>query len=277
MIHGYTEIGSSAFSGLGLAADRVIGNYTVLADGQRVTRLLAYIDGHGPTAGDMAVRGVLYTAAGALLAETEALVVLEGSDVAWYEFRFAERVVPPAGGIVYGYQTGPTGFAARAWLLNQTPGHSYRLATDSYSDGPGDHAFSLTADRALLAYLETIPVAPYELEVADELLAALPFPDAQRALMGPPDPREKWSNVPCGWHGTYQDPELGAFAIARVGGPLEDLIGERLLVTYHGRQLAVYCHAVDDVAEDLSLTAQGFLRLALLATDEIRVKVAVIP
>lgn len=115
-------------------------------------------------------------------------------------------------------------------------------------------------------------VAPDE---PDDFLAALPFPEAQTALTSPPVAGSTRSAT-CGWHGTFTDPNRGAYAVVAPDGPLADLLGERIRVRSGARAVVATVTAERDIPEDLSLARRAFLELALLSTEELRVSVEVL-
>lgn len=110
----------------------------------------------------------------------------------------------------------------------------------------------------------------------EDFYATLPFADAQAVLRSTvPEPRTA-RLATCEWHSTMIDPGRGSFAVVRRGGPLEELLGERILVTAGGRSVAAYVTALREIEEDLSLYRRAFLALATLATERLTVKVEVL-
>lgn len=121
-------------------------------------------------------------------------------------------------------------------------------------------------------------------DVPDAYLARLPWDSAQQALGAGGTISTSKQAAAAGWHGPSTDPELGAFCIVRTDGPLANLVGERLRVTYRtgtrARSVVVYCHdeldfGEDGADEDLSLTRRAMLALAPLALDLVPVEVEV--
>lgn len=103
------------------------------------------------------------------------------------------------------------------------------------------------------------------------------FPDAQSALAGAR--LELRAGLPnCGWYGTSISTERGSFALVNRGGPLEDLVGDRLRITEpnSGRQVIVYCFATEQLDYDIHLTRRAYAALSLLAVDRIAVQVEVL-
>lgn len=113
----------------------------------------------------------------------------------------------------------------------------------------------------------------------EELLASLPFHEAQIALAGvPQDPRAaRITGV--GWHGSTIDYRLGSFAVARRGGELADWLGERIRITNlaNGRFVFAYLHLlVDDLPDALTLTRGLQVRIGLLAADELTCRIEIV-
>lgn len=113
--------------------------------------------------------------------------------------------------------------------------------------------------------------------VDDMTLARLPFPTAQRLLSGAVV-RGSLVRTYCEWHADSDDgdPELGSFCMARVGGPLENLVGERLRIRYGTKTVYAYCHRAAALDDDLSLTRSLFARLGNLSATHLHVSVEVI-
>lgn len=109
-----------------------------------------------------------------------------------------------------------------------------------------------------------------------EILAARQgFPDAQIDLAGTAILRRPGLPT-CGWYGTKVSVERGSFALVNRGGPLEDLIGDRLKLTYKGRCVFVYCFGSEELLYDIHITRRTFAALELLAVERIDVIVEVV-
>ena len=108
------------------------------------------------------------------------------------------------------------------------------------------------------------------------------FPEAQRLLAGAPADVGRVLEV--GWHHTDTNPETGAAAVVRRGGPLEDWLGSVLLVRRMGgtgadlvvAQAFVYVVGVADVVADLSLARRAFFAISPLAFTRQTVTAAVV-
>jgi hypothetical protein len=105
----------------------------------------------------------------------------------------------------------------------------------------------------------------------EELLASLPFREAQKALAGYPAPGVRFGVG--SWHGLRIDSRRGCFAVVRSGSPLDDLVGQRLKVTDRKtrRFVYVYCRAeVIDLPDDITLARRAFVALRPLWTETAR-------
>lgn len=114
--------------------------------------------------------------------------------------------------------------------------------------------------------------------VTDMDLARLSFYTGQLLLAGSVDARSLVS-ASLEWHGTSAngDPEVPSFVMVNTAGPLVDLVGERLRISFGGRSVYAYCHkASPEMDDDLSVTRQLFLRLATLDTTSLDVSVEVL-
>lgn len=123
--------------------------------------------------------------------------------------------------------------------------------------------------------------------VDDFYLARLPFQEAQRLLSQTAPISGSPRRAKLGWHHTFLDPETSAFAIVHTGGPLADLVGERLRISLRDerttRTVTVYCHREadlrvegDPLLDDISLTRLAFAQLALLPTSQVAAHVEVL-
>jgi hypothetical protein len=113
--------------------------------------------------------------------------------------------------------------------------------------------------------------------VDDLMLAQLPFPTAQRLLAGAAV-RGSRERVLAEWHGTSADGDTiqGSLAMVNPDGPLADLVGERIKVTFQTRSVIAYVHKSGQLDDDLSLTRTLFARLARLDATNISVLVEVV-
>lgn len=122
-------------------------------------------------------------------------------------------------------------------------------------------------------------------DVDDAALARLPWDGSRRAFSTTGPVSSTRRSATAGWHGKSTDPERGANCIVRSDGPLAELVGERLKVTYRRgtleRAVYLYCHDEADfpaeaAVEDLSLTRRAFMALGPLASDTLPVIVEVL-
>lgn len=113
--------------------------------------------------------------------------------------------------------------------------------------------------------------------IDDMMIAALPYPTAQRLLRGALVPNASY-RVTCEWHGAGPDgdPDRGSFALVQEGGPLEGLVGERVQITY--RRVSIFALVKDtaDLDDPISVTRTLFARLAVLSGDSLPVVVEVV-
>lgn len=109
---------------------------------------------------------------------------------------------------------------------------------------------------------------PPEPEILD---ARLPFLEAQSALAGVPLVGTPDTHS-CSWFGTDVLLERGSFALVQRDGPLADLVGDRLKLTWQRKVIYVYCVGTgqpEDVPNDLGITRRAFAALSLLTVDRI--------
>lgn len=272
-----------------LPGDTVILNASVeLEQPQYLVRVGAYLDGQGPSDADQIIRGVLYTAAGALLAAGAPVTVPVDEEAGWVWLTFPglDGLALPAGGYRFGLHSGVTSNGARIY----TGGSGSRTAFSGhvFTDGaPASVAGGTTTGTPASFLLETIDAVrvPSSAEVDDDYLATLPFDVTQRVFGAAGKLRHTHATAVAGWYGTSFDPTSGASAIVRTDGMLAQLVGERILVTRRKgadvRTVAVYVHDErefpDELAdEDLLLTKRAFLALADPALDALDVTVDVL-
>ncbi|HEX7088725.1 MAG TPA: hypothetical protein VF192_01235 [Longimicrobiales bacterium] len=101
-----------------------------------------------------------------------------------------------------------------------------------------------------------------------------------QALLGAV-PSRTLGRVDVGWHVATTHPEVGAFAVARSGGPYdvdgpEELVGDILRLSVGGREVFVFCVGGADVPTDLSLSRPAFFKLDLLTRESVDALVEVI-
>lgn len=101
------------------------------------------------------------------------------------------------------------------------------------------------------------------------------FPEAQRLFAGEVE-RDLSQTVRIGWHDTATSPYAGAFAVVKLGGTLDDLIGEVVRVRVGRRQALVYVVGSADVPVELSLARRAMLALAPLALEAVKARVGVV-
>jgi hypothetical protein len=244
-----------------------------------VAKWTAYMDGLGGVDADAFYRPVIYTTGGALLGVGPEVVVPVGQAAQWVDMPFAWGGVPLAAGtyrigsIVGGGQTSRFYYQPEAGLTTYG-------ATDTYADGPASSVTFTAFDAYRRREYATVFPAFAPADLPDMELARLPYAEAQASLGGP-GPALGVVSASLGWHGTLVDPERGSFAVVREGGPLERLLGERVLLTYRAsgvsRSVVAYVHnKTSAVEDDISLTRALFTRLAPLALAPVTTQVRVI-
>ena len=283
MILGNTHPGAAAVN---LAADRVRVRQVTGDTPTHLSHIAAYLDGHGPNAGHALIRGVVYDATDTLLASGDEVTIDTGAPAGWVQFPFsaAGGMLLPVGNLQIGLHIGGVTNCARTFVDDPGAGGS-RQSNDTYADGT---ALVLPAPAALTASLPII-VSLFEAwqapDVEDLELSRLPWDLTQRVLGATGALRNSRVVATAGWHATALDPETGAVAIVRTGGPLEDLVGERIRVTRRvgtlERSVAVFVHDELEfpdelLGEDLSLSKAAFLRLAPWNTEALDVVVEVL-
>lgn len=106
------------------------------------------------------------------------------------------------------------------------------------------------------------------------LLARQAFPDAQAAMFGALGPAGVYT---VGWYGSTVNDERGSFAVVNALGPLADLVGDFVNVSYEGRDVNVYViGAQASLPDDLDMTRRAFMQIGFLAREPISAAVAVI-
>lgn len=113
---------------------------------------------------------------------------------------------------------------------------------------------------------------PNEPEILD---ARQGFTDAQAALDGTTVERRA-GLFTCGWYGTDVSRERGSFGLVNRGGPLEDLVGDRIRLTVGPDSVLVYVVASAVLDHDIHITRRSFAAVSLLAVDRIDVLVEVV-
>jgi hypothetical protein len=162
-------------------------------------------------------------------------------------------------------------------------GVSQRFAS-AYGDPPD--VTGAAADVGLLASILAVGVEPWAPpgNLTEEDLSELPLSVGQ-AVFGAAGPLGDPVAATCGWHYNPDDPPAPSTAIARTGGPLAELVGERVRVTAQGDAGPVSVVVRlddeqpfdDDLAdEDLSLARGAFKEIAPLWTETLRVAVEVL-
>lgn len=263
-----------------------VAAFTLPVASTRIAKLTACVDGAGggaPTTRAL-VRPVIYQT-DVLVAVGDETVIMAGDPLQWRDFSFLETypdgvVVPTAGAVEYGLLVGGDASVLRVAQIDpQAPGG--RWNTDTYADGPSNPFGSTTALTANMSIFATAsPVWIPRDTITPDIIARLGWETAQELLSSGPLVSPTFETAAT-WHGTAVDPNRGSFAVVRFGGPLKDLVGERLKVTTrvssNPRSCLVYVFAaVSTLDADLSLARRAFAALDLLAKDTVDVHVEVL-
>lgn len=274
-----TGVTDRSFAGEDLfVINRVVPRDTYL------TRIGALLQG---SAGDVdqRVRAVLYSGNN-LVAFSDETVVMHAQPEAWLWFPMP--ALPLAAGTWRaGLHMGPAhGVISIKRFANGSGSYDDYLARP-YAAGPPallDSGDLTSSNVELNLVVETHDLVRVPTDVTDDYLATLPFDLAQRTFRAGATLRGTRRIAVAGWFGTTFDPHVGSVCLVRAGGPLADLVGERLLVSRRGgvpRSVAVYATDVpdfpDDLAgEDLLLSARAFLALDNPGLDDLEVTVEIL-
>lgn len=206
-----------------------------------------------------------------------------GSPPGWFWLPFDRPPVLRAGrpGYLGFYSGGGAGFT---WLFEVGDyGDSLALDTASYVS-VGDPVITGSVEQNWRGAMLAVGVETWRVpDVPDEDVAALPL-DVASAFFGDGGTVGEPRAASAGWHYTHDAPPPPASCIVRTGGPLEDLVGERIRLTastLYGPQ-SVTLYVIDEqpfedelAAEDVSLSRTSFQHLAPLTTDLLDVTVEV--
>lgn len=250
-----------------------------------VGSVIAHLDGLGPGSGEQRLRPVVMEAGDpSTLAVGDEVVIPEAQGAAWVHLTFDAPPTLRAGTEPrLGLFVGPASQLVRLSGALGNAGVSQRFAS-AYGAAPD--VSGAAADMDLLASILAVGVEPWAPPggLAEEDLAALPFAVGQ-AVFGIAGPLADPVAATCGWHYNPDDPPAPSTAIARTGGPLAELVGERLRITAQGDAGPLSVVVLlddeqpfdDDLAdEDLSLTRDAFKELAPLWTETLDVAVEVL-
>ena len=282
MITGSVRPGGAAVA---LAPDTARVFSLALPASQRLVRVAAYIDTEPGVQVPQPVRAVIHTADGVLLARSDERVVQPATPAGWLSFDFGDigRALPE-GPLWVGLHAGGT-VALIRMRVQDGSGQRFDGRADTYADGTANFSAAAPIAGFYFMLLETLTAYAPPAGATDQDLARLPWELSQRAFAGGSSASTRMV-ARAGWHGPLHDEEQGAVAIARTGGPLEELVGQRLRVITrsaggeHSVSVLLYNEESwpDDITdEDVSLTLRAWLELASPAASSIEVEVEVIP
>lgn len=251
----------------------------------RVAKLSLACDGAGggPPTTRALLRAVVYQA-GVLLGLGDEVVVMSGDPLRWVDLPLTglnPSGVPVAvGEVEYGVIVGGDASVLRVAQIDPDPPYGGgRTGSDTYADGASNPFGSFTSISATTSIFATITPdwAPLAATTGD-IIAQYGFADAQQFLTGETIDSPTYEST-AAWHGTFVDDHKGSFAVVRAGGPLESLVGLKILVTSktHTRSVYLYVFAkITDLAEDISIARRAFAELDLLSEDTLDVHIEVL-
>jgi hypothetical protein len=254
------------------SADSAYTSVVTMPERGRVGYVSAWIE--NPTGAPVLVRPVIYAAPlGLLVASGDPVSIPAGKAPGWVELLLGDVPVLADGDYEVGVQA--AGAVKLGYTASAGTSHTW---SDTFSDGPiGDApggATSQARDYAFWVHYRTLEDIADDLD--DELYAELGWASSQEMLSATPVVPNSAVQATCGWHGISYDSKVGAFAIVRTGGPLADLVGERLKITADDQVIYVSCRDERDIVEDISLSRAAFARVALLWTEDLDVLVEVL-
>lgn len=270
---------------LDLTADRLflfdVGG--TLTDAFAVGSVVAHLDGNGPGSGEQVLRPVVMeSGAAATIAVGDEVVVTDGQAGGWVHMPFdmpptLRAGVEPRVGVI----AGAASALARLSVQLASPGVSSRYVS-AYAAAPtiAGGATDVNALGSVLVVGVKAWAPPAGL--AEEELAELPVDVTQPVLDGAA--ASVVDGMACGWHYSNESPPPPSSAIVRTGGPLADLVGQRVRVTTATPvgPASVVVVVVDELPfdgvedEDLSLTRDAFRLIGGLYVDTLAVRVEVI-
>ena len=251
-------------------------------DGGCVAFVGAHVDGMGPGTGLASLIGVVYDAEQNLVAQGDPVEIPQGAAASWVTLRVPLPTNPVTGQAFIGFvTTGSTNVIRSGWTDDVDVDALTKTGTGGTPPATLSGTSSSDDDPSVFADVFPTWSAP---DVEDMQLARLPYDAAQKTFGAGAPITGSRVTATVGWHGSGTDVEKGANAIVRTGGPLEDLVGERLKVTRRigtlERATYVYCHDEadfpDEVADDLSLSRRAFRDLGALWHDDLVVTVEVL-
>lgn len=226
----------------------------------------AWLDGGGSGSGNQPLRALLYDDdSRALVAISDEVVIPDGLPVQIVTFPFSGGTHWKGGRLLAGLWSGPPSGSARVVALGGAAtglltGMPYEVAPPNAGLGgavsPRPYGFVTTSGVAVTPDLSDEELAAYGWNTAQLMLAGSVESGSQRATS-------------VEWHHTSLEGHEGSFALVRAGGPLEELVGDVVRVTFGNESVYVYViDAEDDLDADLSLARRAFMQLANLASDE---------
>jgi len=278
---GNTTIGPDVLS---LPGDRLLLlDVGGVLDGPLVVgSLLAHLDGLGAGSGQQVLRPVVMESGRPeTLAIGDEVVIDEGQAAGWVHLLFDAPPRLSAGAEPrLGLLSGSASNLARLAVDNGAPAGATVRYVSPYS---APEVGAIDADLLTLASVLAVAVEPWTppSAITEDELADLPIDVVQATLTG--GAVDVVEAAACGWHYSNESPPPPASAIVRTGGPLEQLVGQRVRLTAAtpAGPAAVGVVVVDEqpfdvLDEDLSIARDAFMRLGGLWADTLTVRVEVL-
>jgi hypothetical protein len=249
------------------------------ADGA-IVKLSVWMDTLGTPAASVKVRPVIYSVGNALLGRGPSVTIPPSVPGFWLDLPMLDPVpagVPIRKGTDYrlGVQIGGGSMLLRLYEAVTADG---QVATTPFDAGPADPLPTPSAAPDFTCFA-TFTSAWVPLDQSLDYLARLAFPEAQ-AFLGSAGPAQTPKYLlDVGWHGTVVDDATGSFAVVRANGPLDALVGKRVVVTHvaNRRSVTAVVSKRAAIMDDLSLTRRLFVQLGVLTADVLNCQVQEVP
>jgi len=309
MLMGLPQAGSTVVPVTTTTAWGVVTSLPPTVAPQALSKLSAYLDGGGGNQDSQVVMVLLQGAT--VVGISEPVTVPGGAAAGWWDFTSEDHDLDGVGASVPGQLGGSLLNPGSTFtlVLYSTQGNAARIlavpsgmvpsvwaSQDTFGQQPVPGSWSSLGAWTLTPYglpfyATLFPQWSAPEQESDTYLGRLPFEMSQRAFgVGVQQiPRGNTGITPevtVGWHGVNFDVETGAFAIARTGGAVEGLVGERVLVIrragVYQKSVAVTLYAARNfpqvaLDEDLSLTRRAFLQISGWEQDTVECDVLPLP
>lgn len=232
--------------------------------GSIATKASMLFDGLGSSNGSITFTVAVKDSGGATILTTGPATIEDGAAATWLDFEFDAVDLATLTALTTGNYTlaatvvAGNAASARAWVF------------PAGGESPD-------SDDPVLAFLTVFePFAPVAGQ-NDFYAARLPFSEAQ-ALLGAKGAKLAGAQFcTVGWHGTGRDPEQGSFAIVKIGGQLESLLGKVVRISMPGvgrKPVYAFVHSEADIVQDITVTRRLFHELGTLGEGQTAAVVA---